>query len=88
MANHKSAKKRHRQSLKRRANNKSTQSACRTAIKKTRKAVESGNKKEAQSLLVSAQKMIMTAASKGMYHKNNARRKISRLAKAVNSANA
>lgn len=86
MANHKSAEKRHRQSIKRKIRNKATESACRTVIKKTRKAVEKGNKSEAESLLTKAQKIIMTAASKGIYHPNNARRKVSRLTKFVNNA--
>lgn len=88
MANHKSAKKRHKQSLKRRERNKTAQAACRTAIKKTRKAATEGNMEEAQSLLKLAQKAIMTAASKGMYHKGNARRKVSRLAKFVKETSA
>jgi small subunit ribosomal protein S20 len=88
MANHKSAIKRHKQSLKRKERNKTTMSACRTAIKKVRAAVEAGDMKAAQELLVAAEKSVATAASKGIYHKNNAARKISRIAGLVAKAKA
>ena len=53
-------------------------------MKKVFVAIESGDKAAAQTALVSATKLIESAASKGVYHKNNASRKVSRLALAVN----
>ena len=53
-------------------------------MKKVFAAVEAGDKEAAQAALVSATKVIESAASKGVYHKNNAARKVSRLAVAVN----
>ena len=42
------------------------------------------NKEAAQAALVAATATIDKACTKGVYHKNNASRKVSRLAKAVN----
>ena len=83
MANHKSAIKRHRQSLKRRDANRSARSSIRTAIKNAREAAVSGDKTKASELMRVAQKAIARASAKGLYHQRNARRKISRLASAV-----
>lgn len=84
MANHKSAIKRHKQSLKRRDRNRSAKEELKTAIKKTRAAVESGNKEEAKKLAVQAEKSLAKAAGKGLIHKANAKRRISRLTSLVN----
>ncbi|MBR1454204.1 MAG: 30S ribosomal protein S20, partial [Lachnospiraceae bacterium] len=46
--------------------------------------VKSGNKEEANKILIDATKAIDMAASKGVYHKNNAARKVSRLTKSIN----
>ncbi len=80
MANHKSAIKRHRQSLKRRDNNRSARSEVRTTIKNATAAVAAGKKEEAAKLVNAAERAIAKAAAKGLYHKKNAARKISRLA--------
>ena len=64
--------------------NKAIRSGVKTAIKKVFAAVESGDKKAASAELTSAIKVIEMAASKGVYHKNNAARKVSRITKAVN----
>lgn len=85
MANHKSAIKRHRQSLKRRDQNRSARSAIRTAIKNAREASTLGDGVKAAELLRIAQKAIARASAKGLYHQRNARRKISRLASAVSA---
>lgn len=53
-------------------------------MKKVFAAVEGGDKAAASAALVNATKIIEAAASKGVYHKNNASRKVSRLAVAVN----
>ena len=86
MANHKSAIKRHKQSLKRKERNKNTQAACRTAVKKVRAAVEAGDIEAAKPLLVAAEKAIATASAKGIYHKKTAARTISRIATLVAKA--
>ena len=84
MANIKSAKKRIKVAEKKAARNKSIRSEVKTEIKKVRAAVESGNKEEAAKALLVATSEISKAASKGIYHKNTASRKISRLTLAVN----
>ena len=76
MANIKSAKKRILVSRTRADRNKAIRSGVKTAIKKVYAAIETGDKEAAKAEL--------TAATKGVYHKNNAARKVSRLSKAVN----
>lgn len=85
MANIKSAKKRILVTRTKTERNKSIRSAVKTSIKKVEAAVAAGDKAAAQSALVSAMSTIDKAATKGVYHKNNASRKVARLAKAVNS---
>ncbi|MGN1204167.1 MAG: 30S ribosomal protein S20 [Lachnospiraceae bacterium] len=84
MANIKSAKKRILVSQVRADRNKAIKSGVKTAIKKVNAAVESGDKAAAVAALAAATGEINSAASKGVYHKNNASRKVSRLAAAVN----
>ena len=85
MANIKSAKKRILVSRRNAEKNKAEKSAVKTAIKKVYAAVESGDKNAAKEQLVSAPKTIEMAGSKGVYHKNNVARKVSRISKAVNA---
>ena len=85
LANIKSAKKRILVSEKKAARNQAAKSAVKTSIKKVEAAVVEGNKEAAQSALTDSISAISKAASKGIYHKNNASRKVSRLSKAVNS---
>lgn len=84
MANIKSAKKRILVTKTRAARNKSIRSAVKTSIKKVEAAVAKKDKAVAVDALAAATKTISKAASKGVYHKNNAARKVSRLAKMVN----
>ena len=84
MANIKSAKKRILVNNKKAARNKSIRSAVKTAIKKVETAVAAGEKEAAAAALVNATSVIDKAESKGVYHKNNASRKVSRLQKMVN----
>lgn len=84
MANIKSAKKRILVTQIRTERNKSIRSGVKTAIKKVYAAIEAGDKTAAQDALSAATKTIDMAATKGVYHKNNASRKVSRLSKAVN----
>ncbi len=84
MANIKSAKKRILVSKKREMRNKSIKSEVKTVIKKVEAAIEAGDQaaaKEARTLAISK---ISKDANKGIYHKNTAARKISRLTVAVN----
>lgn len=85
MANIKSAKKRILVSQRNAEKNKSEKSAVKTAIKKVYAAIESGDKAAANAELLSATKIIEMAGSKGVYHKNNVARKVSRITKAVNA---
>ena len=49
-----------------------------------RVAIEAQDKEAAKAALIAATAVIDKATSKGVYHKNTASRKVSRLAKAVN----
>ncbi len=84
MANIKSAKKRILVINKKTMRNKMIRSSVKTAMKKVVLACQAGDKAQAQTALVAATKAIDMACSKGVYHKNNASRKKSRLAKLVN----
>lgn len=88
MANIKSAKKRIQVTLVRTERNKSIRSKVKTAIKKVESAVAANDKELANTTLRNAVVEITKAASKGVYHKNNASRKVARLSKAVNQINA
>ncbi len=83
LANIKSAKKRILVNRTKAERNKAAKSGVKTAVKKVFATIESGDKNAAQTELASATKVIEMAASKGVYHKNNAARKVSRISKAV-----
>ena len=85
MANIKSAKKRILVNKTKADRNKSIKSAVKTSIKKVVAAVTAKDKEAAAAALQNAISTIDKAASKGVYHKNNAARKVSRLSKAVNA---
>ncbi len=84
LANIKSAKKRIKVIETKTLRNKMIKTKVKTYIKKLESAVAAGDKALAQERLVAATTEIDKAASKGIFHKNTAARKISRLAKAVN----
>ena len=84
MANIKSAKKRILVNRTKAARSKSIKSATKTAIKKVYAAIDAKDKEAAKAALLAATSTIDKATSKGIYHKNNASRKISRLNLAVN----
>ena len=84
MANHKSALKRARQNEVRRIRNKSYKTSTKKAIKEVRVAVANGSAEEAREHLTNAVSIIQKTVSKGIIHKNQASRKISRLARQVN----
>jgi small subunit ribosomal protein S20 len=80
-----SALKRTRQALKRNIRNKAVRTTIKTQIKKVESAIASGNKEDAGSALKEAIKALHKAASRGVIHKNNASRKISKLTRKVNA---
>ena len=88
MANIKSAKKRINVIAKKTLRNKMIKSSTKTAIKKVAAAVETGVKDTADTAFRKAASAIDKAASKGVYHRNTAARKKSRLAKMVNKVGA
>ena len=79
MANIASARKRARQSEKRRKHNASRRSMMRTYIKKVRKAIAAGDKEAAQAAFKAAVPIIDRMAGKGLIHKNTAARYKSRI---------
>lgn len=85
MANTKSAEKRNKQALVRRDRNRQMKSRLRTAVKKLRQAVESGDQAQAQSLLQGTLSIVDATATKGVIHKNAASRTKSRLQRALNA---
>ena len=85
MANIKSPKKRILVNQTKYERNKAAKSAVKTAVKKVEAAVAANDKEAANTALVAATKLIEMAGSKGIYHKNNVARKISRLTKLVNT---
>ena len=84
MANIKSAKKRILVIEKKTLRNKAIKSRVKTYIKKVEAAIAAKDKEAAAVALNDAIAEISKATSKGIYHKNTASRKISRLTKAVN----
>ena len=85
MANIKSAKKRVLVNQKKAERNKSIKSGVKTSIRKVEAAVAAKDKEAAFAALQNAISTIDKAATKGVYHKNTAARKVSRLSKAVNT---
>ena len=85
MANIKSAKKRILVAETKAARNKAIRSKVKTYVKKVEAAIIAGDKAAAQAALVAATSEIDKATTKGVFHKNTASRKVSRLSKAVNA---
>lgn len=88
MANHKSAVKRHKQSVKRALRNRTIKTKIKNAVKSVRGAIKAANPEEAKSILQAATSTLDKAASKGVIHWKKAARKISRLHKAINAQQA
>jgi len=84
--NIKSAKKRHRQSLERRARNRSAKSQLKTAIKKLRDAVEAKSFDDARLQYNDLCKLLDQTASKKIIHANKASRAKSRLSSYIKKA--
>ncbi|MBR4207108.1 MAG: 30S ribosomal protein S20 [Lachnospiraceae bacterium] len=84
MANIKSAKKRILVTKTKEDRNKVIRSAVKTAVKKVYTAIDAGDAEAAKAALLGATSAIDKATRKGVYHKNYAARKVSRLNLAVN----
>ena len=84
MANIKSAKKRIKVIETKTLRNKMIKSKIKTYVKNVEAAIEAGDKAVATEKLNAAIAEISKATSKGIFHKNNAARKVSNLTKAVN----
>ena len=85
MAQHKDARKRIRQTEKRRLRNKAVRTYYRGKIKSVREAVSAGDAAAAETALGEALKALDSAVVKNVLHKNTAARHKSRLSKAVGS---
>ena len=85
MANTPQSKKRARQNERKLDVNKARRSRIRTFLKKVEEAISSGDKNAANTALKSAQPELMRGVSKGVYKKNTAARKMSRLSSRVKS---
>lgn len=83
MANTSSAKKRVRRDARKTATNVSRRSRIRTYIKKVEAAIEGGDKDAANAALKEAQPELMRGVTRGVYKKNTAARKISRLSQRI-----
>ena len=83
MANTSSAKKRVRRDERKTATNISRRSRIRTFIKRVEAAIEGGDKEAANAALKAAQPELMRGVSRGVYKKNTAARKISRLSQRI-----
>ncbi len=84
MANIKSAQKRIKVNETKALRNKMIKSKVKTIIKKVNVAIAANDANLAKQNLTTAIAEINKAASKGIFHKNAAARKVSRLTKAVN----
>ncbi|WP_422030111.1 30S ribosomal protein S20 [Roseovarius sp.] len=83
MANTPQSKKRARQNTSRLAVNKARRSRIRTYLRKVEEAIASGDKDAAMAALRAAQPELMRGVTKGVFHKNTASRKMSRLSARV-----
>ncbi len=84
MANHKSAKKRARQTLKRTRRNRDLRSRVKSVVRSVRSAVTSGDAEKSDAALSVAESVLRRMASKGAIPKKRASRQISRLTKSRN----
>jgi small subunit ribosomal protein S20 len=87
VAGQSSAEKRHKQSEKRNIRNRAAKSQIKTAKKKFTEAVDTKESENAEKSFRFIEKLIDTAARKGILHKNTAARKKSRMQKALNKVN-
>ena len=85
MAHAPSAIKRHRQSLRRRARNRSRQTEARSALRAAREALAGGKRDEAEAAVRRAGSVLDRTARRGVIHPNNASRSKSRLMRQLNA---
>jgi len=85
LANHKSAIKRHRQSVVRRMRNRSQRTAMKNSVKSLFSAIEAKDKDAVRTSLTAATSIIAKTATKGVIPGNTASRTISRLTKRANA---
>lgn len=85
MANTSSAQKAARKAIRRTEINKSNRSVMKTEVRKVEEAIAAGDKTAALAALKSAEPVLARTAQKGLVHKKNASRKVSRLTKRVNA---
>lgn len=83
MANHKDALKRIRQNTKRRARNRHFRSMMRNQVKQLNALIATGDSEAAEAQLSKAVSMIQRVSAKGIIHRRQAARRVSRLAHAV-----
>jgi len=83
VANHASSLKRARQDAKIRLRNRARKAEMRTAVKKVRTAIQSGDQAAANEALREAASLIDRAGRKGVIHRSQASRRVSRLNAAV-----
>lgn len=88
MANTPQSQKRARQTLRSTEVNKARRSRIRTFVRKVEEAIATGNAEGAREALKTAQPELMRGVTKGVYHKNTAARKISRLSARVKALSA
>ncbi|MEM8848680.1 MAG: 30S ribosomal protein S20 [Pseudomonadota bacterium] len=88
MANSPQSKKRARQNERRFAVNKARRSRIRTHLRKVEEAIASGDQAAATAALKEAQPELMRGVTRGVFHKNTAARKMSRLAARVKAIGA
>jgi len=86
VANHKSALKRARQSVKRRARNRHQRSRLRGAVRNARRAIEAGDAEATTAAIRAAESLLRRAASNGILHAKTASRQVARLARAAHQA--
>lgn len=83
MANTSSAKKATRKIARRTVINKSRRTQMRSAVRTVEEAIKRGDREAAQKAMVHAEPELMRAAQRHIVHKNNASRKVSRLASQI-----
>ncbi len=83
MANTRSATKRNRQSVKRRARNVAVRNGVKSVVRKAREAIAGTDPVKAKEAVRVATRLLDRASTKGVLHAGNAARRIARLAHAL-----
>ncbi|HEX8574254.1 MAG TPA: 30S ribosomal protein S20 [Allosphingosinicella sp.] len=83
MANTPQAKKRIRRNQRRTEINRTRVSRIRTFVKQVEAAIEAGDKAQALAAIVKVQPELARGVAKGVFHKNTAARKFSRLTRRI-----